>query len=130
MQQPKLLDVMRRALRADICVHCWKRPPGSESLKPAIPRSCELHCGIFKDLPRLQSIARQVKSPSLAPYQLAVLNRVCQKCDTSPTAGDYCHENLTRSCPLSRYLGEVMQVIEKVQALGSAKQTKNQTESL
>jgi hypothetical protein len=114
MQRVQILELMRRALRGDVCKECWQRPPGSEKLDTTVPRTCEVHCPIFKDLPRLQSVARQVKSPSLAPYQLAVLNRICQKCDASPTAGDYCHEQLTRTCPLSRYLGKVMGVIERV----------------
>src|SRR6186997_827022 len=100
MQKVQILNLMRRALRGEICVDCWQRPPGSEKLGNDLARTCEVHCPIFKQLPRLQSVARQVKSPSLAPYQLAVLNRICQKCDSTPTAGDYCHEQLNRSCPL------------------------------
>jgi hypothetical protein len=117
MQHAKVLEVMRRALRSEICAHCSHRPSGSESLASTVSRTCEPLCPIFKNLPRLQSIARRVEGPAMAPYELAVLNRVCQHCDGSLTAGDYCQENLTRDCPLSRYMAQVMTVIERVLAL-------------
>ena len=117
MQHAKILEVMRRALRSEICTQCSQRPPGSESFEATVARTCEPLCPIFKNLPRLQSIARRVDGPAMAPYELAVLNRVCQNCDRSLTAGDYCHENLTRDCPLSRYMAQVITVIERVLAL-------------
>jgi hypothetical protein len=40
-------------VRRLVCTHCWRRPPGSESLSQATARSCQATCPIFQLLPAL-----------------------------------------------------------------------------
>ena len=114
MQNVPPLELMKRAVRARVCPQCSQRPPGSESLGPHVPRSCEPECTIFVHLPAIRDIAAQTNRPSLGPYEHAVRELICQTCEASPTAGDFCDGRSTRSCPLSRYLGDVIETLEAV----------------
>jgi len=113
MQQhvPKL-TLMQRAIRAKICVKCYQRPPGSETLPPSDPRVCESTCGIFQNLPRLVGVAARPDPPEVSVDTL-VRNSICSRCVISSTAGDFCAENLARTCPLSRYSQDVIDVLRR-----------------
>ena len=114
MKHAATLDIISRAIRAKVCTKCCQRPPLSEEWEPHWKRPCEGSCAIFLNLPRLTQIVAQVKDTHLDAYESAVRNSVCQRCTLTPTAGDYCIEQFTRACPLSRYLGDVVQVLSKV----------------
>lgn len=114
MQRLVTLDVMTRALRAEVCPQCSQRQPlGPWPLNQ--PRPCEKDCTIFINLPKLRIIAEQVRSPGLGPYEYAIQELICQACHSSPTAGDYCADRTTRDCPLSRYSDLVVDVLERVE---------------
>src|SRR5215218_4455456 len=104
MQHVPIQSITARAVRAKICTQCYQRPTGSESWEPARSRPCEGECAIFRNLLKLEKIAAQVNDPGLDAYERAVRSQVCQRCTLSATAGDFCAEFATRSCPLSRYL--------------------------
>jgi hypothetical protein len=55
-----------------------------------------------------------IEAPELSPDTL-IRRAVCQTCRASLSAGDYCAEHLTRVCPLSRYAGQVIQILEDLQ---------------
>lgn len=112
MQNLPAPELAQRAIRSRICVQCWQRPAGSESLPPTQPRSCEPACPIFENLPSLHRIARAIKDDSIAPYEQAMRRMICEQCEASPDSGEFCGDRTTRSCPLSRYAGEVVDVLE------------------
>ena len=116
MQQPANIDLMQRALRAKICTQCYQRPTGSETLDASTPRSCESTCPIFLNLPKLIGISHGVQSSRLQPYEQAAQRCICSECTLTPSAGEFCIDRLTRTCPLSRYLGEAVAIISEITA--------------
>lgn len=113
MQHLPTLEVMARAIRAEVCPQCSQREP--HGLWPLDqPRPCEAQCTIFINLPTLRNVAEQIDSPFLLPYERAMEQLICQSCTASPTAGDFCTEKSMRHCPLSRYAGLVVDVLERV----------------
>jgi hypothetical protein len=114
MQHVPLQSVTSRAIRSKICTQCYQRPAGSEAWEPHFARPCESECAILRNLPKLEQIAAQVNDPGLDAYEAAVRQLVCQRCTLSATAGDFCVEHATRTCPLSRYLGDVIEVLGRV----------------
>jgi hypothetical protein len=52
--------------------------------------------------------------PTLDSIEPALRNNVCNHCTLSRTAGDYCSELLARTCPLSRYALDVVQLLERL----------------
>lgn len=117
MRHKPALEVMQRAIRAQICTQCSQRPKGSEALPPTVSRSCEPECSIFVHLPEVKRIAEKLHESSMAPYERAVQELVCQTCNVSPTAGDFCDGRTSRNCPLSRYLNRVVETLEAVAAV-------------
>jgi len=109
------IDVAQRGIRWEICTQCFNRPAGSEALGPHEPRACEPWCAIFHHLPKLMRIVHTVHASTLADYQHAIKDEICQFCDLSDTAGDYCAKRTMESCPLARYGGEVIDILERVQ---------------
>jgi hypothetical protein len=108
---PKL-NLMQRAIRAKICVKCYERPARSESWLPTQERTCEAKCGIFENLPRLIGIAVRPDPPRTS-LDVLVRNSICIRCTVSDSAGDYCASNLARTCPLSRYSQDVIDVLRR-----------------
>jgi hypothetical protein len=107
-------QIVRQALRGEICTVCPLRPPGSESLGPEVARSCEIGCPIFTNLEPLKAIAAAGQENPLVAYERAIREQVCQKCTASVTAGDYCYEGFSRTCPLSIMAPNVLLVIESL----------------
>ena len=118
MQHATLLPVVKNALRAEICTVCDQRPAGSETLGPTVARSCEDQCPIFKYVPKLVGIASTVRGQRLGPVEDLLLDHVCNHCDVSQSAGDFCAERLSRSCPLSVHHLKVIETIEPLIAEG------------
>ena len=116
VNHPKI-EVARQALRQHVCLKCYMRPAGSEALPPTAARSCEPECPIFLSLPTLVRIDVQVKDETMGRYERAVRDLICQTCMATPTAGDYCVGQMTRSCPLSLYLREAIEALDKITAL-------------
>lgn len=114
MQKLADLVVAQRALRQRVCTQCSDRPPGSEAMPPTEARSCEPQCPVFVNLPALHHIAATTAGETLGPYEHAIRETVCQNCESTPTAGDYCGDRTTRACPLSRYTGLIVQTLERL----------------
>jgi hypothetical protein len=55
-----------------------------------------------------------LKDADLQTYEAAVRGHICQACKLTPTAGEYCAAHMTRTCPLSRYLGDIVQVLSRI----------------
>ncbi|MEX0774343.1 MAG: hypothetical protein WD042_01375 [Phycisphaeraceae bacterium] len=114
MQNLPSLDVARRAIRAEVCRQCSQRPTGSEDWPPTFLRPCEAGCTIFINLPQLDKLAHKLHATSLAPYDRAVRMLVCDHCQASPNAGDYCPQRQIQSCPLTRYMNLVIETLERL----------------
>src|SRR5689334_3958007 len=113
MQHVAKIEVIDRGVRETVCIQCVHRPAGSETLPPNVARACEPDCTIFKNLPELIRVAVKMDRKAGA-YEGGIKDFVCQSCDASPTAGDYCTDGMARSCPLSLYGGEVVALIERL----------------
>jgi hypothetical protein len=105
-------EVIRRALRAQVCPTCRLRPEGSESLGPLAARLCEGTCTIFETIDELTAIAERFAGDPLASYERAINDGICQHCTAAPTAGDYCSERFHRTCPLTLEAANVLTIIE------------------
>jgi len=119
MQHEKLLEVIRRAVRTEICPTCFKRGPledgtNSTTPSPQIARRCEPTCNIMLNLRPLQKLAQQSLHDDDLSLEDLILQNICQKCESDTTSGDYCRDRTTRECPLSRYAFDVMNILEKV----------------
>lgn len=112
MQHLPWREVAGRAVRGAVCVECHNRPPGSESLGNDKPRTCENDCSIFLNLDTLIQIAGRYSDPTMRPYERAVRELICQSCEQSPTAGDFCAERTRLTCPLNRYAHLVVDALE------------------
>jgi hypothetical protein len=115
MQHHSTQDVLRRAIRASVCPTCYQRPAGSETDPPHVVRACEPLCPIFLNLPRLAEVAA-VCAAAPVSFEQQVKELVCARCTLSPSSGEYCSDYVARTCPLSRYARDVLQLIEMVQA--------------
>jgi hypothetical protein len=113
MQKLAIIDVVSRGIRVKVCPQCYQRPAASENWGPLHPRACEGTCTIFQNLPRLVGISSFVQDPKLGAYEDAVLTHVCGHCSV-PTAGEFCVAHASRTCPLSRYLSDVLDVLNKI----------------
>lgn len=112
MQHKAALELATMAIREKVCPICTHRPPHSETLPPTVARSCEPTCTIFLNLPQM------LRAAGLAdPAQSAddVLREyVCPACHASVSAGDYCAEHVARTCPLSIYSAEVLNILQRL----------------
>ena len=106
-------ELCKRAVREAVCPRCTQRPPHSEHLGPEVPRSCEPTCTIFLNLPTLQE-AVEKRLPVLDWADRAIRSVACSSCQASPSAGDFCSEFFARTCPLSRYGREVIDLLQRV----------------
>jgi hypothetical protein len=110
MQHLPTLEVAQLAVRSKICTKCYQRPIGSETLGASVPRSCESRCTVFLGLGELLVAVR--KAPADASPDQIMKKFVCPTCQVSASGGDFCAQGEMRSCPLSRYGGEVLQILE------------------
>jgi len=113
MQHKETLDVVKYAIRARICTKCWQRPPHSETLGPLVARKCEPHCTIFTNLAQLHTAL--LLAPACLSADEVMHHFICPTCRASPSAGDYCADGMTRTCPLSRYGEDLRQILEDVE---------------
>src|SRR5262245_59142594 len=114
MQHVVTDEVIRRALRARICPTCPHRPDGSEAMDPLEARASEPACTIFANLEALKSIAAKGAGDIHAGFERAIKDGICQHCTATPTAGDWCYERFARSCPLSIFAADVVEIIESL----------------
>ncbi len=94
-----LLDDMQHTIRSEVCTICQFRPEGSEKLGPDVPRDCERKCSIMKNLAKLDELAGRVDAVRDLDQQ--IIDGICQTCESSPTAGDFCTRRFTQVCPMS-----------------------------
>jgi hypothetical protein len=66
------------------------------------------------NLAPLKDIAVATQDNALVAYERAIRDQVCQKCTATETAGDYCYEGFSRTCPLSVMAPNVLLVIESL----------------
>jgi len=114
MQHLPTLDLLRRTVRSVVCTHCIKRPPGSESFSPAVERRCEPECTIFANIGKLAKIAYDASADPRAPIERQMREMICLNCHAHPQAGPDCIRRLERECPLSVYLLDVIEPMERV----------------
>jgi hypothetical protein len=74
------------------------------------PRSCEPTCTIFLGLPKL--VGATAHGPLDESPDEAMQRVVCPTCHASASAGEYCTDRMDRTCPLSRYSADVIQILE------------------
>lgn len=103
MEHASPLETRRRALRAKICTSCFKRPEGCDAWSADQGRDCEPQCPIFINLPRLLQIVHRYHTDSIEPYDHAIAEEICGRCEVSPSPGDYCPDRKQAFCPLARY---------------------------
>lgn len=113
MRHLPITEVAHRLVREIACTKCYQRPAGSETLGPEVARPCEMSCALFFHLPTLVRLAGQVGDAPGA-CETAVKESVCGRCRLTATAGEFCGEYATRSCPLSRYSGDVLCALPRV----------------
>ena len=70
-------------------------------------------CGIFRSLPELVRIARELHELKIEPYVKAVRQHVCSQCRDSSATGQ-CEIRDQLDCGLDRYLPLVIEAIEEV----------------
>lgn len=114
MQNKPTLDVMQRAIRKNVCPQCYQREPKGDWPDLGAARPCEAGCPIFVNLTTIKQIAERIDEPSIAPYERAMNELICQTCEISPTGGDYCGDRAVMNCPLSRYSSLVVETLERV----------------
>jgi len=105
-------DSIQRAVRGAVCPICYQRPHGSETLANNVPRECEPSCPLFLHLPALYRIAVHNNTSSPGALEQAVMQEICGSCTLTTTAGALCPAFAARSCPLSRFSGEVVALLE------------------
>ena len=115
MQHHTTDDVLRRAVRGRVCPTCYQRPKGSDFDPPHVARNCEPLCPIFLNLPRLVEVAAVCAAAPIA-FEHSVKDLICARCTLAPSSGEYCAEYMARTCPLSRYARDVLELIDTVQA--------------
>jgi hypothetical protein len=115
MQHQPTHDVLRRAIRARICPTCYQRPEGTDFDPPHVARDCEPLCPIFLNVRRLVEVAA-VCGSAPASFEQSVKDLVCARCTLAPSSGEYCSEYVARTCPLSRYARDVLELIDALQA--------------
>ena len=108
-------DVLRRAVRARVCPTCYQRPKGRDFDPPHVARTCEPLCPIFLNLPRLVEVAAVCASAPVS-FEQSVKDLICARCTLAPSSGEYCAEYMARTCPLSRYARDVLELVDAVQA--------------
>ena len=113
MQHLPLIQVAHRLAREVACVECYQRPHGSEALGPEVARTCEGSCPLFAHLPALAALAATVGDRP-GDCERRVKESVCTACRLSPTAGEFCTDYATRTCPLSRYSTHVLAALQRV----------------
>lgn len=113
MQHLPINEVAHRLAREIACMRCYQRPAGSEALGPAVARVCQESCPLFIHLPVLiQQAARLDDTPG--SYESVVKTSVCGGCELRPTSGEYCADYEARTCPVSRYSGELLGALQHV----------------
>jgi hypothetical protein len=110
-----ITDVACRLVRQVACTQCYQRPPGSAALGPEVARACEGSCPLFFHLPALVRLAGAVGGEPGA-CEAAVKGSICGGCHLTPSAGDFCADYSTRTCPLSRYSGDVLHALRRLDA--------------
>jgi len=116
MQHVSSQELIRRAVRCQVCPHCHRRPKHSETLGPLVPRACEPACAIFLHLPELEAVAA-AHANAPGAYETAIRDSVCPTCKLTPSAGDFCADQMARTCPLSAYGKQVIELIEGLLAV-------------
>ena len=112
MQHKAALELAALAIREKVCPICTHRPPHSETLPPNVARTCEPTCTIFLNLPQMMRAAG-IAAPSQSSDEV-LREYVCPACHASVSAGDYCAEHVARTCPLSIYSAEVLDVLQRL----------------
>jgi hypothetical protein len=115
MNHPQIneMELVRRAVRAKICTRCYQCPRDQMALTPEVARSCEPECTLFHNLPALHAaVAKDLMV--LADADRAVETLVCERCKARPTSGEFCAEFSSRTCPLSRYGRDVIDVLVRM----------------
>lgn len=113
MRHLPLNEIASRVARQVACARCSDRPQGSEALGPEVARPCEATCPLFVHLPKLVTLAATV-SDGPDDWERGLKDAVCATCRLRPSAGEFCPDYAARTCPLSRYSGDVIGALQHV----------------
>ena len=123
MEQHSTLGLIQVALRAEVCDGCHHRSARAEPPAVTGQRACERTCPLFVHLPRLVALVSRFGGEPPCGYALAVHNLSCPACRCEPATA---FQGLARppaaeahgrtDCPLTRYAGEALAVVERVAA--------------
>ena len=109
MPIPGYPDPAHEAIRRYVCERCVDY--GQDG-------TCHSHdpegCGIFRNLPDLLAIARDLHELKVEPYAQAVRERICFKCKNSTQSGEKCEIREHTDCNLDNYLPLVIEALESL----------------
>jgi hypothetical protein len=114
MQQVATLELLRRAIRFIACTRCHNRTHDGRSFAPHVARPCEVECTIFANLPKLAKIAHDHVGDRCAPMERQMQEQICLNCHAHRSSSDDCDRRVNRECPLSIYLLDVIEPIERI----------------
>ena len=119
MQRVATIELLRRAVRFVACSRCHKPRHEGRSVAPHVARPCEGECTIFGNLPKLAKIAHDNAGDRCAPIERQMQEQICLNCHARASVDNDCKRRATRDCPLSVYLLDVIEPIERVLATRS-----------
>jgi hypothetical protein len=71
----------------------------------------------------LLRIAGNDTSPRLDRYELKIRDDICNHACSEPTHGDYCVKALNVTCPLARFMGQIIAELQTLPGLDAARRT-------
>ncbi len=102
--QPHPLAVVQSAIRQFVCERCFQRPAAAPINSAADALPCQPDCELFTQLPRLAQLVNRFGGEP--------------PCGGESVVWSLIHESATKpsdntDCPLSRYAGETLAVLER-----------------
>ena len=108
-------DAQHEAIRRYVCERCVDY--GQDNM-------CHSHdpegCGIFRNLPDLIAISKELHELKLDAYVRAVRDRICFKCKNATGSGENCEVREHSDCGLDNYLPLVIEALETLEEKGKS----------
>jgi hypothetical protein len=121
MQHLPETEIAKRIVREKICPDCDLRAPGSDGQPLSFARSCEAACAVFLHMDDLLRIAANDGGPRVGRYELKIRDQICNHSCSEPTHGDYCQKALNVTCPLARFMGQIIAELQTLPRSDAAK---------
>jgi len=120
MQNLPTIELLRRAVRYVACSRCRRQPHTGGIYPPTVSRPCETECTIFANLPKLAKIAHDSAGARCAPAEQQMREQICLNCHAHISSGRDCDLRSNRECPLSIYLLDVIEPVERILKMRSS----------